>query len=131
MTYGPMLAVSALRNVHDDIMAMPMGYETMLTEGGGLSGGQRQRIALARALLPEPRILLLDEATSHLDTVAEAAIERNLAGLPLTRVVIPVIPAAVARRRRSSLVDVGLALARTLPASGHVDPVPVGGLIQH
>ncbi|SET89081.1 peptidase domain-containing ABC transporter [Nonomuraea wenchangensis] len=82
------VAAARLAHVHDDIMAMPMGYETMLAEGGGLSGGQRQRIALARALLPEPRILLLDEATSHLDTVAEAAIERNLAALPLTRVVI-------------------------------------------
>ncbi|MEU7004430.1 peptidase domain-containing ABC transporter [Nonomuraea sp. NPDC046570] len=74
--------------VHDDIMAMPMGYETMLTEGSGLSGGQRQRIALARALLPQPRVLLLDEATSHLDTATEAAIERNLAWLTQTRIVI-------------------------------------------
>lgn len=74
--------------VHNDIMAMPMGYETMLTEGSGLSGGQRQRIALARALLPQPQVLLLDEATSHLDTATEAAIERNLAWLTQTRIVI-------------------------------------------
>lgn len=82
------VAAARLACVHDDIMAMPMGYETMLTEGSGLSGGQRQRIALARALLPQPRVLLLDEATSHLDTATEAAIEQNLAGQPQTRIVI-------------------------------------------
>ncbi|MET9341511.1 peptidase domain-containing ABC transporter [Nonomuraea sp. NPDC003804] len=74
--------------IHDDISAMPMGYETMLSEGGGLSGGQRQRIALARALLNRPRVLLLDEATSHLDTVTEAAIDANLSRLTQTRIVI-------------------------------------------
>ncbi|WP_433428582.1 peptidase domain-containing ABC transporter [Nonomuraea sp. CA-141351] len=74
--------------VHDEIVAMPMGYDTMLVEGGGLSGGQRQRLALARALLSSPKILLLDEATSHLDSATEAAIEENLAWLTQTRIVI-------------------------------------------
>ncbi|WP_169950229.1 peptidase domain-containing ABC transporter [Microbispora sp. H11081] len=74
--------------LHEDIAAMPMGYRTLLTDGGGLSGGQRQRLVLARALLPDPRVLLLDEATSHLDTATEAAIEENLRGFPGTRVVI-------------------------------------------
>ncbi|WP_433349726.1 peptidase domain-containing ABC transporter [Microtetraspora malaysiensis] len=74
--------------IHDEIAVMPMGYETMLVEGGGLSGGQRQRLALARALLSQPRILLLDEATSHLDSATEAAIEASLARLTQTRIVI-------------------------------------------
>ncbi|GAA3442873.1 toxin transporter [Planomonospora venezuelensis] len=74
--------------IHDEICAMPMGYETVLVEGGGLSGGQRQRLALARALLAEPRILLLDEATSHLDSTTEALIEANLGWLSQTRIVI-------------------------------------------
>ncbi|WP_328710770.1 peptidase domain-containing ABC transporter [Microbispora hainanensis] len=74
--------------LHEEIRAMPMGYRTLLTDGGGLSGGQRQRLALARALLSEPRMLLLDEATSHLDTAAEAAIEESLRGFAGTRVVI-------------------------------------------
>ncbi|GAA3444094.1 peptidase domain-containing ABC transporter [Planomonospora venezuelensis] len=77
-----------LAHVHDDIGAMPMGYHTHLTEGGGVSGGQRQRIALARALLTRPDILLLDEATSHLDADSEAVIDANLATLTQTRIVI-------------------------------------------
>lgn len=75
--------------LHDEVMRMPMGYETVLGEGGGgLSGGQRQRVALARALLTQPKMLLLDEATSHLDAATEASVHRNLATLNCTRIVI-------------------------------------------
>ncbi len=77
-----------LAALHDEIMAMPMGYETILVEGGGLSGGQRQRLALARALLPRPKVLLLDEATSNLDSATEADIEARLSRLTQTRIVI-------------------------------------------
>lgn len=75
--------------IHDEIMRLPMGYETRVAEGGsGLSGGQRQRLALARALAPQPNILLLDEATSHLDTLTEQLIDRNLDTLGCTRLII-------------------------------------------
>lgn len=75
--------------LHEEILRMPMGYETLLSEGGAnLSGGQRQRLALARALARAPRILLLDEATCHLDSVTEAAIHRNLDALGCTRIII-------------------------------------------
>jgi ABC-type bacteriocin/lantibiotic exporter with double-glycine peptidase domain len=68
---------------------MPMGYETILADGGAsLSGGQRQRLALARALVHRPGILLLDEATSSLDTITEKKIQRELAALKSTRIVI-------------------------------------------
>ena len=75
--------------VHDDIAAMPMGYDTQLHDGGAsVSGGQRQRIALARALAPRPSILLLDEATSELDTVTEQNIYANLSAISSTIIVI-------------------------------------------
>ncbi|MEV8635144.1 peptidase domain-containing ABC transporter [Streptosporangium sp. NPDC051023] len=82
------IQAAELACLHDEISAMPMGYETLLMEGGGLSGGQKQRLALARALLSRPKVLLLDEATSHLDSTTEARIEANLGWLTQTRIVI-------------------------------------------
>ena len=78
-----------LAKIHEDIIAMPMGYDTLLIDGGGsLSGGQRQRVALARALVHRPAILLLDEATSELDTITERQVQQHLAALRCTRIVI-------------------------------------------
>ena len=83
------IRAAQIARIHEDIMAMPMGYDTPVTEGGGsLSGGQRQRLALARALVSEPVILLLDEATSALDAATEAEIAQNLPNLRCTQLVI-------------------------------------------
>lgn len=83
------IAAAKTACIHDAIMAMPMGYETMLTDQGrSLSGGQRQRLALARALMRKPRLLLLDEATSAIDSLTEERIKRNLDQLQCTRVMI-------------------------------------------
>ena len=66
-------------HVHDFIMAMPDGYQTVVGERGlKLSGGEKQRVAIARTVIKDPAILLLDEATSALDTHTEQEIQRNL-----------------------------------------------------
>jgi ABC-type bacteriocin/lantibiotic exporter with double-glycine peptidase domain len=82
-------AAARLADIHDEIMKMPMGYESVLAEGGSsLSGGQRQRLSLARAVAHKPAVLVLDEATSHLDVLAERRIDEHLADLTSTRIVI-------------------------------------------
>jgi ABC-type bacteriocin/lantibiotic exporter with double-glycine peptidase domain len=72
-----------------DIEAMPMGMNTVISEGGGgLSGGQRQRMLIARAIVHKPRILLFDEATSALDNQTQSIVSRSLEQLNATRIVI-------------------------------------------
>jgi ATP-binding cassette subfamily B protein len=89
MALDSVMHAAKLACMHDEIAAMPMGYETVLADRGlSLSGGQRQRLTLARALACRPAILVLDEATSHLDAVTEELVNQNLAHLRCTRVVI-------------------------------------------
>src|SRR5439155_11966095 len=65
--------------IHDRIVEMPDGYDTVVGERGyRMSGGERQRLAIARVVLKDPRILILDEATSSLDTTSERLVQEAL-----------------------------------------------------
>lgn len=75
--------------IHEEIMAFPMGYDTLVGDmGSTLSGGQKQRVILARALYRKPSALILDEATSHLDSGAEAEVNAAVSKLCITRIII-------------------------------------------
>ncbi|MGH8082127.1 MAG: peptidase domain-containing ABC transporter [Lysobacter sp.] len=94
-------AAARLAGVHEDIVAMPMGYHGLIGDmGSSLSGGQKQRLILARALYRQPRILFLDEATSHLDVHSERLVNQAVAGLALTRVIIAHRPETIASADR-------------------------------
>ncbi|MBS0909393.1 peptidase domain-containing ABC transporter [Tatumella sp. JGM118] len=88
-------------HIHDEIMQMPMGYETLVSElGGSLSGGQKQRLLIARALYRRPAILFLDEATSHLDLDNEARVNASIRELKITRIFIAHRPSTIASADR-------------------------------
>ena len=81
--------VAKLAAIHNDIMAMPMQYNSLIGDmGTTLSGGQKQRILLARALYRKPQILFLDEATSHLDIKTESLINDAVKRMNITRIIV-------------------------------------------
>ncbi|TXI90125.1 MAG: peptidase domain-containing ABC transporter [Burkholderiaceae bacterium] len=87
--------------IHEEISAMPMGYQTLVGDmGSSLSGGQKQRILLARALYKQPKILALDEATSHLDIANERKVNHALSELQLTRIMVAHRPETIATAER-------------------------------
>jgi ABC-type bacteriocin/lantibiotic exporter with double-glycine peptidase domain len=125
LTLEQVEAAARLAEIHDDILLMPMQYETLVAEGGGaLSGGQRQRLALARALASQPSILLLDEATSHLDTLTEARIDRNLSQLAGTRIVIAHRLSTVYNADQIFVLDRG----RVVERGRHAELLALGGV---
>lgn len=82
-----MIRCAMLAAVHDEIMAMPMTYNSLVGDmGSSLSGGQKQRVLLARALYRRPRMLFLDEGTAHLDVANEKHIHDSLKALDMTRI---------------------------------------------
>ncbi|MDH5933999.1 peptidase domain-containing ABC transporter [Vibrio splendidus] len=85
------IEAAKLSGAHEFIMKLPIGYDTILAEGGqSLSGGQRQRLAIARTLLSDPKIMILDEATSALDDESQALIQSNMANIAKGRTVITI-----------------------------------------
>ena len=75
--------------IYDEIMAMPMKFNTIISDlGSNISGGQRQRIALAHALIKNPSIVILDEATSALDTINEERITKYIKSQGCTQIIV-------------------------------------------
>jgi subfamily B ATP-binding cassette protein MsbA len=77
-----MIAAAKAANIHEFVLTLPKGYQTVVGERGAkLSGGQCQRMTIARAILRDAPILILDEATSSLDTESERAVQKALQNL--------------------------------------------------
>lgn len=94
--------------IHDDILAMPMRYDTLVGDmGSTLSGGQKQRVLLARALYRKPKLLVLDEGTAHLDSEHERAVNRSIATAGITRIIIAHRRETIANADKIYCLDAG------------------------
>jgi ATP-binding cassette subfamily B protein RaxB len=115
---------ATLAAIHADIIAMPMGYSSLVGDMGTvLSGGQKQRVLLARALYKRPKILFLDEATSHLDVQREAEVNTAVKSLHITRVIVAHRPETVAFADRVIALADGkvardMAISKSAPSAG-------------
>jgi ATP-binding cassette subfamily B protein len=90
-TMEEIIEAAKAANIHDDIQAMPEGYETQVGERGlRLSGGQKQRVAIARAILRRSPIIILDEATASVDVETERQIQKAVAGIAGKRTIIAI-----------------------------------------
>lgn len=99
--------------IDDDIIAMPMGYETLVGEmGTALSGGQRQRVLLARALYRKPRVLIMDEGTSHLDEAREREVNQAVASMGITRIIVAHRKETIASADRVFQLEKGVLVER-------------------
>ena len=112
-------AAARVARIHDDIMALPEGYDTVLGQDTSLSGGQEQRIAIARAILLDTPVIVLDEATAMADPESEAEIQQALSTLVKDRTVLVIAhrPAAVRGADRIAVMDGG----RIVAAGAHDD----------
>ena len=111
-------AVARLAQIHDEIEAMPMRYDTLVGDmGSALSGGQKQRVLLARALYPDPIVLFVDEGTAHLDPGSEAKVMAALKALPITRIVSAHRPLPMQLADRIFTVSAGSVSCAGAPAA--------------
>ena len=102
--------------VHDEIVAMPMGYHSLIGDmGSSLSGGQKQRVILARALYRQPKLLFLDEATSHLDVGNEQLVNAAVKQLEVTKVIVAHRPETIASADRVLVMHGGRIVQEVRP----------------
>lgn len=115
-----------LAAIHADILAMPMGYHSLVGDmGTTLSGGQKQRVILARALYRKPQFLFLDEATSHLDVECERLVNDAVRGLPLTRIIIAHRAETIASADRVLVMHGGRIVQEVRPKAGATPAIVV------
>jgi ATP-binding cassette subfamily B protein RaxB len=108
--------------VHKDVLAMPMGYNTLIGDMGTvLSGGQKQRVLIARALYRQPSVLLLDEATSNLDVANEKAVSAAICATRVTRIIVAHRPETIRAAERVIWLDPMDSAARTHLLHASVD----------
>lgn len=94
-------AAAKLARVHDDIMAMPMQYESLVGDmGSTLSGGQKQRVCIARAIYRKPSLLILDEGTANIDPMMEHALMKSLTELNIAILICSHQPSAISHAQR-------------------------------
>lgn len=111
-------ASARLAAIHQDIIAMPMQFNTLVGDMGAvLSGGQKQRLLLARALYRQPAILFLDEATSHLDVHCEQNVNHAIRLLKLTRIIVAHRPETIASADRVVRLAAGKVVSDTTARS--------------
>jgi len=120
------IRAARLAHIHEFVMTLPDGYETVVGERGlKLSGGEKQRVAIARTLLKDPRILIFDEATSALDSHSERAIQTALAEMAAERTVLAIA------HRLSTIVDANRILVldkgRVVERGTHAELLSLGG----
>jgi ATP-binding cassette subfamily B protein RaxB len=114
-----MMVCAQLAGIHQEIMVMPMTYNSLVGDmGSSLSGGQKQRLLLARALYRQPRILFLDEGTAHLDIDNERYIHQSLSQLQMTRVSVAHRPDISASADRS--IQIARTVKSNLPRQGRI-----------
>jgi ATP-binding cassette subfamily B protein RaxB len=126
-----------LAALHEEVVAMPMGYHTLIGDMGTvLSGGQKQRLLIARAMYRQPGVLLLDEATSHLDVANEKLVSAAVRATKLTRIIVAHRPETIRTADRVINLDEvgGRAVTRLaalrggpLAALGHSGPTTPNG----
>jgi ATP-binding cassette, subfamily B, heavy metal transporter len=128
-SHDEIVAAARAASIHDFIVTLPDGYETMVGERGlKLSGGEKQRVAIARTLLKNPALLIFDEATSALDSKAEQAIQTQLKAIAKNRTTL------VIAHRLSTIADADQILVldhgRIVERGTHGELLAAGGLYQ-